>query len=318
MIFMSDILQYLPFSSYRKYLRPASDGVMGLMTHVAELEWQDGEIRESYVKFYDYEKKRGLLNEAIGFLLISTQDLPQPEFGGFLEFEISSDIDTEIWSNVSDVDRYRGKTLAWVTSDTKGINRKLEYQNTDNDEIKKYIEDQLYLSLRNWNQLQNLIMCDDWLINPDRNLGNLLELPNRTFTLIDHGNILCGNDWSPWQIMQNNTVNSGLHRWYCTILKDSIDEPLFWLPAVTQKLLGAKLNHPPGFLKIKNELLELLDMFLDDEFVDLGLPQTGKTKVSEIIYDYLDVSAARTIDIEAKCELWLSTNQMPTSQAGIK
>lgn len=54
---MSDILQYLPFNSYRKYLRPASDRVMGLLTHVAELEWQDGEIRESYVKFYDHEKK---------------------------------------------------------------------------------------------------------------------------------------------------------------------------------------------------------------------------------------------------------------------
>ena len=259
------------------------------------------------------KKKRGLLNEAIGFLLISTQDLPQPEFGGFLEFEISPDMDTELWSGVSDVDRYRGKTLAWVTSDTKGINRKLEYENTDNDEIKKYIEEQLYLSLKNWSQLQNLIMCDDWLINPDRNLGNLLELPNRTFTLIDHGNILCGNDWSPWQIMQNNTVNSGLHRWYCTILKDSVDEPLFWLPTVTQKLLDAKLNHLPGFLKIKNELLELLDMFLDGEFVDLGLPQTGKIRVSEIIYDYLDVSAARIIDIEAKCELWLSANQTPTA-----
>ncbi|MDV8154563.1 hypothetical protein [Acinetobacter bereziniae] len=303
---MSQVIEYLPFESYRKYLRPVLDGRMGLMTHVAELEWHDGVVRDSYVKFYDHEKKRGLLNEAIGFLLISTQDLPQPEFGGFLEFEISPDIDQELWSNVSEVDRYRGKTIAWVTSDTGGINRKLEYSNTDDIQIKKYIEEQLIISLKNWKQLQNLIMCDDWLLNADRNLGNLLELPNRTFTLIDHGNILCGNDWSPWQLMQNNVLNGDLHRWYCSILKDSIDQPLFDMQAVTEKLLDAKLKHLPGFITIRKELLDLIEMFLGDEFIDLGLPQKGKTKVAEILYDYLDMSAARTVDIDEKCELWLS------------
>lgn len=50
---MSQILEYLPFKSYKKYLRPAVDGRMGLMTHVAEIEWSDGVKRETYVKFYE-------------------------------------------------------------------------------------------------------------------------------------------------------------------------------------------------------------------------------------------------------------------------
>lgn len=220
---MSQILQYLAFSNYRKYLRPAIDGRMGLMTHVAEITWLDGIQRESYVKFYGEHKKRALLNEAIGYLLISGLKLPQPEFAGFLEFKISEKLTPEIWGEVSDIDRYRGVTYAWVCTNTNGINRRIELDNAHSDEAKKYLTTHILEALKNWEELPNLIMCDDWLANNDRNLGNLLELPNKTFTLIDHGGILYGDNWSPWDIMRNATINGNLQRMYMGLFRQKFE-----------------------------------------------------------------------------------------------
>ncbi len=302
---MSQILQYLPFGNYRKYLRPAVDGCMGLMTHVAELTWSDGINRESYVKFYGENKKRALLNEAIGYLLISGLGLPQPELAGFLAFNISEESTPEIWSQVSEVDRYRGVTYAWVCTNTNGINRRLELDQAQSPEIKDYLTAHIIESLKNWEKLPHLIMCDDWLANDDRNLGNLLELPNRTFTLIDHGGILYGDNWSPWDIMRNALINGNFQKMYMNILKQRFSG-LFWKESLLNELEKAKKEHSNAFNSVKEEIHQLINDFLGDEKINVGIPPNPIQNVSNILQDTLAQNAVQVGNIEAKCDIWLS------------
>ncbi len=302
---MNQILQYLAFSNYRKYLRPAVDGCMGLMTHVAEITWSDGIQRESYVKFYGEQKKRALLNEAIGYLLISGLRLPQPEFAGFLEFKISEKHTPEIWEKVSDIDRYRGVTYAWVCTNTNGINRRIELDNASSPEIKSYLTAHIVEALKSWEKLPNLIMCDDWLANNDRNLGNLLELPNRTFTLIDHGGILYGDNWSPWDIMRNATISGDFQKMYMNLFKQKF-EGLFWKENLLADLKSAKKEHESAFELVKGEIHQLIVDFLGEEKINTGLPPNPIQNVSNILQDFLASNAVQVNNIEAKCDLWLS------------
>lgn len=310
---MSQILEYLPFKSYKKYLRPAVDGRMGLMTHVAEIEWSDGMKRETYVKFYGEDKKRALLNEAIGYLLISALNLPQPEFAGFIAYEISKEYTPDVWNDVSEVDRYRGITYAWVCTNTNGINKRVEIDQATSAEAKQYIANQVIETLKSWDQLPHLIMCDDWLANNDRNMGNLLELPNKTFTLIDHGGILYGDNWSPWDIMQNGVINGQFQRMYVNIFKQRF-EGLFWKENLLTNLESAKKEHFPAFNIVKEEICQLIQDFIGDEKIDVGLPTNPIQDVSTILEDFLSTNSMQVNNIEAKCDLWLSATHSGTVQ----
>ena len=302
---MSNILQYLPFSNYKKYLRPAVDGCMGLMTHVAELSWSDGVQRESYVKFYGENKKRALLNEALGYLLINGLKLPQPELAGFLEFKISEETTPAVWTNASEIDKYRGVTYAWVCTNTGGINRRIEIDNANSPELKNYLAALVIEALKNWEKLPNLIMCDDWLANNDRNMGNLLELPNRSFTLIDHGGILYGDNWSPWDIMRNGVINGDFQRMYVNIFKQKF-EGLFWKENLIKALEEIKNEHGASFESIKEEAVQLINDFIGDEKINIGIPPNPVQNVSNILQDFLAANAVQVSNIEAKCDLWLS------------
>ena len=47
-----DPICYLPRSSYLTFLKGAVDGVIGLKTHMASIEWLDGIKRNTWVKVY--------------------------------------------------------------------------------------------------------------------------------------------------------------------------------------------------------------------------------------------------------------------------
>lgn len=305
---MNQILQYLPFSYYRKFLRPAVDGCMGIGTHVAEIIWEDGVCRESFVKFYKHDKKRALLNEAIGYLLIQSLDLPQPELGGFLQFKISETETPELWRDASELERYKGEVVAWVTTNTNGLNRRIEINKQQNSKIQSYLISQLEESLKKWGHLPELILCDDWLANNDRNLGNLLELPNRTFTLIDHGGILYGDNWSVWDIMQARTINGPFQKGYAQIYRKRFGDGLFWKQDLVAELVELKKKHIQGLKNVQEELFTLIEEFIDSEEVDTGLPPQPQQKVSKILQDYLEASASQYSTIEQKCDHWLDTS----------
>ncbi|WP_180116127.1 hypothetical protein [Acinetobacter sp. YH12140] len=305
---MSQILQYLPFSYYRKFLRSAIDGCMGVGTHVAEVLWEDGICRESFVKFYKHDKKRALLNEAIGFLLIRSLNLPQPELGGFLQYKISETETPELWKEASELEKYRGEVIAWVTTNTNGLNKRIEITQQQDPQIKEYLANQLRESLKKWCHLPELILCDDWLANDDRNLGNLLELPNRTFTLIDHGGILYGDNWTVWDIMQSRIINGPCQKWYTQIYRSKFGEDLFWKQELLNELTELKQKHIIGLNQVKEELFSLIDEFTDSEEVDTKLPRQPIQKVSKVLQDFLEESAIQVSSLEQKCDHWLDTS----------
>ena len=305
---MTQILQYLPFSHYRKFLRSAVDGCMGIGTHVAEIIWDDGIFRESFVKFYKHDKKRALLNEAIGFLLIQSLELPQPELGGFLQYKISETGTPELWKDASEIEKYRGEVIAWVTTNTNGLNKRIEITQQQDPQIQAYLISQVQESLKHWDHLPELILCDDWLANNDRNLGNLLELPNRTFTLIDHGGILYGDNWSAWDIMQARTINGPFQKGYAQIYKRRFGDGLFWKQDLVAELVELKKKHIQGLNKVRGELFTLVEEFIDSEEVDTGLPPQPIQKVSKILQDFLEAAAIQYSTIEQKCDHWLDTS----------
>lgn len=305
---MTQILQYLPFSHYRKFLRSAVDGCMGIGTHVAEIIWDDGICRESFVKFYKHDKKRALLNEAIGFLLIQSLELPQPELGGFLQYKISETETPELWKDASEIEKYRGEVIAWVTTNTNGLNKRIEITQQQDPQIQAYLISQVQESLKHWDHLPELILCDDWLANNDRNLGNLLELPNRTFTLIDHGGILYGDNWSAWDIMQARTINGPFQKGYAQIYKRRFGDGLFWKQDLVAELVELKKKHIQGLNKVRGELFTLVEEFIDSEEVDTGLPPQPIQKVSKILQDFLEEAAIQYSTIEQKYDHWLDTS----------
>ena len=255
-----------------------------------------------------HDKKRALLNEAIGFLLIQSLQLPQPELGGFLQYKISETGTPELWRDASELEKYRGEVIAWVTTNTNDLNKRIEITQQQDPQIQAYLISQVQESLKNWNHLPELILCDDWLANDDRNLGNLLELPNRTFTLIDHGGILYGDNWSVWDIMQARLINGPFQKGYAKIYRSRFGNGLFWKQELVTELIELKKKHIQGLNRVKAELFGLIDEFIDSEEVDTGLSLQPKQKVSQILKDFLETSAIQNSKIEQKCDHWLDVS----------
>lgn len=156
-------------------------------------------------------------------------------------------------------------------------------------------------------------MCDDWLANNDRNLGNLLELPNKTFTLIDHGGILYGDNWSPWDIMRNHVINGPFHKMYVDIFRQKFTG-LFWKENLLSELEVVKREHEDSFKLIKDEASQLISDFLGEEKVDIGIPPNPVQHVCKILEDFLSTNSMHIGNIEAKCDIWLSTPHSLASQ----
>jgi len=149
-------------------------------------------------------------------------------------------------------------------------------------------------------------MCDDWLANDDRNLGNLWELPNGTFTLIDHGGILYGDNWSPWDIMRNSFINGNFQRMYVDIFKQRF-EGLFWKENLISELEQVKKSHKTSFENVKEEIAQLIHDLIGDEKIDIGIPPNPIQNVGVILQDFISTNSIQMANIEAKCDIWLST-----------
>jgi len=47
-----------------------------------------------------------------------------------------------------------------------------------------------------WKNLSKVVSLDAWLLNEDRNMGNLVRMGVGRYALIDHGRICTGNHWA--------------------------------------------------------------------------------------------------------------------------
>ena len=301
-----DPICYLPRSSYLTFFFFFFDGVIGLKTHMASIEWLDGIKRNTWVKVYGANSPRGLINEVIGYLMLKSLDLPQPELAGILELEVSEDTDPEMWQKLSEIDRYRGFTYAWVSTDNAGINQRVEIKKENDPKLQQYLEHLFFETLKDWKQLDKLIACDHWIFNEDRNMGNILELPNKTFSLIDHGEILTSSNWNSWDLIQTRPINLFWFNIYIkTLCKRFSSTPLLIPEHAMDCLKASKASQAKAFTEIKDKLQEYLEDLLDNEFLDSKIEGVPKKPVSEMLLEFLESRASNTLEFESHCEIVL-------------
>ena len=166
-------LKFLPSNAYEGFLRASQDGAVGY-THMASINW-GSDINDSWVKIYKKDAPRCLTNEVIGYLLAHALQLPQPKHAALMIVPIES-IPTHIADQLSDVDLYRGHTYAWVTTHAGENIREMIVNNSAAAE--KFVQE-----FGQWSKVEHMIAFDHWIVNNDRHIGNLLQLPDNTFTL---------------------------------------------------------------------------------------------------------------------------------------
>lgn len=302
-------ISFLHTDRYKATLEKARDGAIGL-THAAEIVWPDGVIRNSWVKIYKKEFPRGLVNEAIGYILAAHLKLPQPDHAGFLMYPTEWILDESDQKSLSEVDLYRGYTIAWVTSDTKGFNLRLKFETLKStpDEYKK-IFDFFKKDIQDWGQLPDLIAFDYATHNEDRNLGNLLQLPDRSFCLIDHGEILTSSNWEYWDLISPKNNGWKLMNEYIRIFEEIfLHQGIFCKLAAYNSLASCYEATPDKFDIAKKELTSYLQGMLNGEIFTLPSP-LSPISVTDSIIDFLEFRSSDRQSFVDQCAKFL---EIPT------
>ncbi|MFU8925146.1 hypothetical protein [Acinetobacter puyangensis] len=301
------IIQYLPSSSYIEFLKAATDGVSG-KTHLANIKWEDGIERDSWVKIYTATKPRGLVNEMIGYLLGSALNLPMPPRAGFLCLE-NKILNQNLVNTLSQVDQYRGFTFAWITEDVKGRNLRVELE--ENPAHYHIITEYIVTCLRDWDNLANMIAFDDWILNTDRNVGNTIQLPDRTFSLIDHGECLQGGEWQEPQLLDAHCPHIGFgDNLHLRLLYEKNKNNLFSMEDTLAELENAKLLHITALKKVAQEIKMHLTDLIGDEIVETGIEELPNYPVTETVFNFLSNRATAIKKFNERCDTFLSTNSI--------
>jgi hypothetical protein len=164
-----------PATSYIRPVRAESGGQMAL-THLAELKDPDGTLCRGYVKHFPSNQPRALFNEWFGHTLMSSFGVPQP---------CCAIMEAPIFGSPTNA-----SGLAFVSCQPRpsfeGTPKEI-YNWHDAGELQTLID-----RLFDCPSLPLLIAADQFLINADRNIGNLVFTGRKTFVAIDHGEILGG------------------------------------------------------------------------------------------------------------------------------
>lgn len=293
------IIKFLPPENYKSFLKGADDGVSGL-THLAEVIWDDNIERNTWVKRYSGDKERSLINELVSFILGSALGLPMPERAGLLMLETKV-LHENIVNTLSEVDRYRGYTFAWVSQDLGGTNVRLELDR--NPTTQSIMIKYLMTDLRNWKSLANMLAFDDLVLNTDRNMGNLIQLPNKEFCLIDHGEALNGQ-WQENDLIDHDCEHEGKldQVFYKCLYESNNSHGLFQLDKTLKDLETAKSSHLNAFKEVSEELKSHLSSMIGEEKVKTGIKGVNDYPVYETLLSFLEKRASNLKGFTNRCE----------------
>lgn len=158
----------------------------------------------------DVENKE-LTNEAIGYILAKKSGLYVPSHAGIINL-LPSMIPGAVLKNL-EKDIYGGPQssyLAWFSEDMEYPNF---YEQFPQDVLshfqvirfKKVIE-----KLASHEDTPKIISLDDWLLNSDRHLGNLLNSFSGRPILIDHGRVFKNAYWIPEELCATDSSTNVL------------------------------------------------------------------------------------------------------------
>lgn len=302
------IIKFLPPENYKSFLKGADDGKSGL-THLAEVTWDDDIERNTWVKIYTGNKERSLINELVSFLLGSALGLPMPERAGLLMLETKV-LNENIVNTLSEVDKYRGYTFAWVSQDLGGKNVRLELE--QNPTAQSIMIKYLMTDLTNWKYLAKMLAFDDLILNTDRNMGNLIQLPTKEFCLIDHGEALHGQ-WKESDLLDHDCEHEGkLDQIFYKCLYDNNNcHGLFQFDKTLEDLETAKSSHAIAFKAVYDELKSHLSNMIGEEKVKTGIKEVNDYPVYETLLSFLENRASNLKGFTNRCEDTLKYHSIP-------
>ena len=178
---MSSIAE-MPIWPDGAYLRPigkAPDGIRAY-THLAALKPPNAAACRGYVKHYPDNAAKGLFNEWFGYILMRALGVPQPQAAIMKAPVYGLPESPMAWAFVS---CQPSPTFDGTPKQLYNIEKPEQHA-------------QLVKRLFNCTAMPLLIAADQFLINGDRNLGNLVFAGKSSFVAIDHGDILGGCNWT--------------------------------------------------------------------------------------------------------------------------
>lgn len=188
---MIEMIEQDGYLSTLKEMSPTSGGISA-KTYLAEVEWPNGEVIESFVKLFPVNTRiKEIINESFGFLLAKSARLRQTTRAALIKLDVSEfPIDTKTDSFAA----ANGFVYGWVTASLGGKDLKKMYLNNPPD-IAANEAQQIMSLLGAWPNFKALVAFDDWVGNIDRNIGNLIFINKDDIGVIDHGRIFGVIDW---------------------------------------------------------------------------------------------------------------------------
>lgn len=212
-------------------------------THVAQVHTTEFGTDIAYIKFYPDEIRdsKGLVNEAIGHLVAKALGVPIPAYGIILLLDRVRLV--EAHPALNQLLPSNRMWPAWVSQRVHGVS------------VRRPDAKSMEL-LKKWPLLPRLIAFDDWLLNSDRSLRNLLQQRTGEFVAIDHGHIFGGVRWdqsllTPDMPFQHPFV---MELWNGNPPSD-----------VSSKILEAAQGHHEAYTRMRPDLDDLLDKLLENQ-----------------------------------------------------
>lgn len=212
-------------------------------THGAKLASRTLGQTDAFVKYYvDHGKtSRGLINEAVGYLLAKDCGLPVPAHA-FIVL-VSGERLREAHPALRGAVNAAGSYLCWATSAVHGA-------------IFQPNQSSVIDSLRKWHLTPAMLAFDDWVLNTDRSTANIVLTGKQEPTLIDHGHIAGSLYWMADLLASDANFSSDIAGliWPRTMPR----------PIASQVVERAKL-HGRVFSLALPRLRAVLDLLLDDK-----------------------------------------------------
>jgi hypothetical protein len=185
----ASVVETLGPQSYRSFLEPVATG-QDAFTHKALVAFHDGTIVDAYVKVYcQRQAPKGLVNEVTGYVLAKGDGLPVPQRAAVLL--LTAEQSSFLPSDAQPLITPDGHVVAWCVQSVGG-QTPLQAFNLFGDPagLPTLLQD-----FSRWANLSKVVSLDAWLLNEDRNMGNLVRVSAGMYALIDHGRICTGNSW---------------------------------------------------------------------------------------------------------------------------
>ncbi|MFC0666898.1 hypothetical protein ACFSKY_14980 [Azotobacter chroococcum] len=150
-----------------------------------------------------------IVSEALGYVLAKSVGLNVPDTAGIILLEpwqIPEALHPALRETCSG--RAQNDYFCWFTKDMKYPSlRQLHWSDVRHPYLQELRGRRLARQLADNPEASSIIVLDQWLLNSDRNIGNLLESPCKSLFLIDHGRLFHYPNWEPGRI--------GMAPWPC-------------------------------------------------------------------------------------------------------